>query len=114
MPNPQLDQFMHAMQTKVLWMLVVCALLIVFVGIPLAWLRITAERKLIDWLRSKKRAREARKAAAKAAVGPGLTVVHCPICNSVMVKRTAQRGASAGSEFWGCPNYPKCRGTRAI
>jgi restriction system protein len=38
----------------------------------------------------------------------------CPVCNSVMVMRTARRGANAGSEFWGCSNYPKCRGTREI
>jgi restriction system protein len=38
----------------------------------------------------------------------------CPICASAMVKRTAQRGANAGSQFWGCLMYPKCRGTRAV
>jgi restriction system protein len=30
-----------------------------------------------------------------------------------MVKRLARRGSSAGSTFWGCSSYPKCRGTRA-
>jgi restriction system protein len=39
---------------------------------------------------------------------------NCPVCNSQMVLRTARRGANAGSNFWGCPNYPKCRGTREI
>jgi restriction system protein len=38
----------------------------------------------------------------------------CPSCNGLMVKRTARRGASVGSEFWGCFGYPRCRGTRAI
>jgi ssDNA-binding Zn-finger/Zn-ribbon topoisomerase 1 len=27
-----------------------------------------------------------------------------------MVRRTAKRGANAGSEFWGCTGYPTCRG----
>ena len=27
-----------------------------------------------------------------------------------MVRRTAQRGAYAGSEFWGCSDFPRCRG----
>jgi restriction system protein len=36
----------------------------------------------------------------------------CPICGSVMIKRTARKGNNAGSEFWGCSTYPKCRGTR--
>lgn len=36
----------------------------------------------------------------------------CPVCNSAMVRRTARKGASAGSEFWGCSTFPRCRGTR--
>ncbi len=35
----------------------------------------------------------------------------CPVCNSVMVMRTAKRGSNIGSQFWGCPKYPSCRGT---
>ena len=27
-----------------------------------------------------------------------------------MVRRTARRGANAGSEFWGCSEFPRCRG----
>ena len=38
----------------------------------------------------------------------------CPICGEKMVVRTAQRGKNAGQEFLGCPNFPKCRGTRAF
>jgi len=36
----------------------------------------------------------------------------CPKCNSEMVLRTATRGPNQGEKFWGCPNYPKCRGIR--
>ena len=36
----------------------------------------------------------------------------CPACASPMVLRSARRGASAGSEFWGCTKYPACKGTR--
>lgn len=36
----------------------------------------------------------------------------CPRCGTLMVKRTAKRGANAGSQFWGCPRYPACQGTR--
>lgn len=45
-----------------------------------------------------------------AALSQG--VMSCPICANPMVKRTAKRGSSAGSEFWGCSRYPSCRGTR--
>jgi restriction system protein len=36
----------------------------------------------------------------------------CPICQSPMKLRTARKGGSAGSQFWGCSKFPNCRGTR--
>jgi restriction system protein len=36
----------------------------------------------------------------------------CPKCGSPMVLRTAGRGPNAGSKFWGCSTYPRCKGTR--
>lgn len=36
----------------------------------------------------------------------------CPVCGSGMVKRPAKRGPNAGGFFWGCSQYPKCRGVR--
>jgi len=38
----------------------------------------------------------------------------CPQCGKAMVLRTARRGKNAGNQFWGCPAYPDCSGTRAI
>ena len=35
---------------------------------------------------------------------------NCPICRSTMVKRTAKRGPNAGNLFYGCVQYPRCRG----
>jgi restriction system protein len=35
----------------------------------------------------------------------------CPVCGGTMRKRTARRGKRTGEQFWGCANYPKCRGT---
>lgn len=34
----------------------------------------------------------------------------CPKCGQEMVLRTATTGAHSGSKFWGCVNYPNCRG----
>ncbi|MEA5040608.1 MAG: NERD domain-containing protein [Clostridiaceae bacterium] len=34
----------------------------------------------------------------------------CPKCGAPMVRRKAARGKNAGQEFWGCANYPRCRG----
>ena len=36
----------------------------------------------------------------------------CPTCQAPMVRRTAKKGANAGTQFWGCSKYPVCRGTR--
>ena len=33
----------------------------------------------------------------------------CPKCGIPMVLRKAARGKNAGNEFYGCPNYPKCK-----
>ena len=38
----------------------------------------------------------------------------CPVCNEHMVIRTAKRGSNIGSEFWGCTNFPVCRGVRKL
>ena len=36
--------------------------------------------------------------------------VICPVCGSPMVLRTAKRGERKGKQFYGCSNFPKCRG----
>jgi hypothetical protein len=38
------------------------------------------------------------------------SIPKCPKCGSDMMLRTAKNGANAGSKFWGCRNYPNCRG----
>jgi len=38
----------------------------------------------------------------------------CPDCGADMKLRTAKRGPNPGQKFWGCPNYPKCHGTRNL
>jgi DNA topoisomerase-1 len=38
----------------------------------------------------------------------------CPVCGSQMVMRQAQRGRGRGSVFWGCSNYPSCKGLIAV
>ena len=34
----------------------------------------------------------------------------CPRCNGEMVKRVAKNGARQGQSFYGCAQFPKCRG----
>lgn len=33
----------------------------------------------------------------------------CPKCGATMVLRTASKGDNKGRQFYGCPNFPKCR-----
>jgi len=63
--------------------------------------------KLGRWLRAP--GKEAYKIEPELYEGPS-----CPVCSAEMVKRTARRGQSAGSEFWGCSRFPACRGTRQV
>ncbi len=69
--------------------------------------------KLHDLLRQAKAgaARPSGPPAPNSAGSPS-AVLSCPACAGFMVRRTAKRGANAGSSFWGCTNYPACRGTR--
>ena len=55
----------------------------------------------------------AKAAAASPAATPAGSPA-CPVCQSAMTRRTAKRGANSGNEFWGCSQYPGCKGTRAI
>jgi hypothetical protein len=34
----------------------------------------------------------------------------CPKCGTEMVLKTAKTGSNQGGQFWGCPDYPRCRG----
>ena len=40
-------------------------------------------------------------------------IPNCPKCERPMVGRTARRGSNAGSDFWGCSEFPRCRGVVA-
>jgi restriction system protein len=54
------------------------------------------------------KAGQASNAAPQAAK---TAVPSCPKCTQPMVRRTARKGVNAGQEFWGCSDYPRCRGT---
>lgn len=38
----------------------------------------------------------------------------CPKCGSEMVLRQARKGENAGKRFWGCSQYPSCKGMRNV
>ncbi len=38
----------------------------------------------------------------------------CPKCGNEMVLRTVKSGSNQVKQFWGCPDYPRCRGILKI
>lgn len=53
-----------------------------------------------------------RMMGGQQATKPIAQVPGCPVCGRPMLLRTGRKGAMAGIKFWGCSEYPKCRGTR--
>jgi Topoisomerase DNA binding C4 zinc finger len=110
MPNAQLDQFIHALEAKAVPPLLVAILGAALLGLLFKWL----EHGIVCLIRSARGTPQARKVVTNTNVGFAGVTPRCPICNSQMIKRRARRGSRAGQEFWGCSNYPECRGTRPI
>lgn len=68
-----------------------------------------------------KQATAERAVSAKAPAPPSIpaparvvTQPPCPACAKPMVMRTAKRGSAVGNDFWGCSDFPACRGTRQV
>lgn len=52
---------------------------------------------------------EAKREMARSEGTPA-----CPDCGKPMLRRMQKKGQMQGREFWGCSDYPHCRGIRAI
>ncbi len=50
----------------------------------------------------------------KSIVNEKLNHHLCPKCGTPMVLREIKKGPRQGKSFWGCPHFPKCRGSAAI
>lgn len=70
------------------------------------------ERMIAEVQRSGRASPEQGQKAASSPREQEVTPHECPVCDSAMVRRVAKRGANACHAFWGCPQYPACRGTR--
>ena len=55
-----------------------------------------------------------RSTTTRVRTGHAGATPSCPSCGKSMVRRTVRRGRRRGSQFWGCSQYPGCRGTRPI
>ena len=71
---------------------------------------------LISGVQQRKRSSDSQRVSgfsdephqANAGISPD-----CPLCSSSMVRRDAKRGVNAGKSFWGCSQYPRCKGIQA-
>jgi restriction system protein len=61
-----------------------------------------------------KREDPGRPATPASNSGTTIATPACPRCGELMVRRMAKQGRHAGTPFWGCPTFPKCRGTVPI
>ncbi len=49
-----------------------------------------------------------------APVAHPQAAVMCPRCGRTMIRRVARHGPNSGQAFWGCSDYPTCKGTLPI
>lgn len=70
--------------------------------------------RLFYMIKQAKQSMPFKQSEKKPAIAqPAATVeTACPQCGAGMVMRTARKGANAGGAFWGCSNFPSCRGIR--
>jgi restriction system protein len=69
--------------------------------------------RLLDLVKSVQRSKGGA-ADAEPKSTASASIPSCPECGSEMVLRTARRGKHTGDKFWGCADYPSCRGTRPL
>lgn len=65
-------------------------------------------------LAERERQRRSQKDPSDPSDQPDLKPPECPQCGSLMVLRTAKSGKHPGSQFWGCSDYPDCKGTAKL
>lgn len=69
----------------------------------------------IDLLRRLSDLPSEKQVALHAAITAGdYTTPTCPRCGCKMVRRQNRKNPFGGSDFWGCPSYPRCRQTLRI
>ncbi len=71
---------------------------------------ISSVRSCADGVTEEQKANHVRNLkSAHASTPENSDSPSCPRCGRTMVRRKNRKN---NSEFWGCPSYPKCRGTR--
>jgi len=111
MPNAAMDPFMNMLVWKLVPVAILCGAAWLVLHEALLWF----ERRITRELQSHREGRKMEWAQFIPSNGADRGEAPlCPSCNALMIKRDGPRGANAGSGFWGCSNYPECRGTRTL
>ncbi len=76
--------------------------------------RLMAGDELRELVRSARNGKPSPVAKTVATAPAPSATSGCPVCGGPMVKRQAKRGANAGGYFYGCSQYPACKGTRVV
>jgi restriction system protein len=76
-------------------------------------IQLVGGKQLVADMRRTAVAQPQRLPQGQQASAPSTAGVACPKCGAGMVKRIAKQGPNAGHPFWGCSNYPSCRGIRS-
>ena len=84
------------------------------VGLPLVGVRVQAHYEVAELARFLQARAGVAETTADVAVVEEPTVVlkapACPRCGATMVQRVAKSGRNVGKVFWGCSDFPRCRG----
>lgn len=68
--------------------------------------------KLVDARKLRKLIGGEQATKPPVAASPGASP-SCPVCSGRLIERTVKKGPNAGIKFWGCAQFPKCRGVRS-
>ena len=71
-------------------------------------------RRLLELIRLAQGTRSPADHIPEAACDNTTQAPACPSCTRPMVIRLSKRGPQAGRRFWGCSEYPSCKGTRDL
>ena len=90
-------------------------------GLPVVRIRAQSDYSAVElagllskYLQQGTQAETAPLQMAGSTPSEGTTPPSCPRCGIPLVLKTASKGAHAGSQFYGCPNFPKCRYTQPV
>lgn len=74
--------------------------------------QIECTRLARSWATNRQHVKNLKARHEKSAQAPAGSA--CPVCGAGMVARVVKSGERAGTRFWGCSTYPKCRGRRPM